>query len=154
MALPTTTVLFKTQPRSQGLSSSGGKMRDPGNEVVQDYVHPDDQTRSNSTYFWNDSWVQTFHSYTEFCILYITLTRASDSPPVEPHPYSPHDPAPFPQPLTEYTKGNEDVARSDIQDPAPRRWHSNDRTRKLQQNGQTKNRWAAVRTNQLKTICV
>jgi len=25
---------------------------------VQDYVHPDDQT-----YFWNDSWVQTFHSF-------------------------------------------------------------------------------------------
>jgi len=23
--------------------------------------------RSNSTYFWNDSWVQTFHSYTEKC---------------------------------------------------------------------------------------
>ena len=56
-----------------------------------------------------------------FAFFYITLTRASDSPPVEPHPYSPHDPAPFPPPLTEYTKGNEDVARSDIQDPAPRR---------------------------------
>ena len=44
-----------------------------------------------------------------FAFFYITLTRASDSPPVEPHPYSPHDPAPFPPPLTEYTKGNEDV---------------------------------------------
>ena len=26
------------------------------NSPIQDYVHPD----SNSTYFWNDSWVQTF----------------------------------------------------------------------------------------------
>ena len=29
------------------------------NSPIQDYVHPDDQTQ-NSTYFWNDSWVQTF----------------------------------------------------------------------------------------------
>ena len=27
------------------------------NSPIQDYVHPD------STYFWNDSWVQTFHSF-------------------------------------------------------------------------------------------
>ena len=31
------------------------------NSPIQDYVHPDDQTQ-NSTYFWNDSWVQTFHN--------------------------------------------------------------------------------------------
>ena len=31
------------------------------NSPIQDYVHLDDQTQ---TYFWNDSWVQTFHSYT------------------------------------------------------------------------------------------
>ena len=29
------------------------------NSPIQDYVHPDDQTAP--TYFWNDSWVQTFH---------------------------------------------------------------------------------------------
>ena len=30
------------------------------NSPIQNYVHLDDQTQ-NSTYFWNDSWVQTFH---------------------------------------------------------------------------------------------
>ena len=30
------------------------------NSPIQDYVYPDDQTQP--AYFWNDSWVQTFHN--------------------------------------------------------------------------------------------
>ena len=32
------------------------------NSPIQDYIHP--PRRSYSTYFWNDSWVPTFHSFT------------------------------------------------------------------------------------------
>ena len=36
------------------------------NSPIQDYVHPDDQTEPTLIlYFWNDSWVQTFHCFTD-----------------------------------------------------------------------------------------